>query len=256
MRPLYDSPRIRGRKRRGPRRQYVVAFLGGGGKGGERRSLGPGQTTADGRPLLAIQPVLAHNVMTPQEKTSWRSWSEIISEAAAAEEIQRITAELQDLTGRAGFPIEVLPPAKVTTIEQAAQVQQGISTWCCCTLPRTPSCFIPVAPPDRPATPSYSCATSRDLLTMATSVLASGFSNHPLPDVWRNNSAETHGPVTLDDVVVDDYDEVLWRLRPLYGLKNLVGQRVVALGSAREIRSHRSRRGSESLPAANRRRVV
>ena len=36
--------------------------------------------------------------------------------------------------------------------------------------------------------------------------------------------------MTLDDVVVDDYDEVLWRLRALYGLKNFVGQRIVALG--------------------------
>jgi L-fucose isomerase-like protein len=31
-------------------------------------------------------------------------------------------------------------------------------------------------------------------------------------------------------VVVDDYDDVLWRLRSLYGLHNFVGQRVVALG--------------------------
>ena len=54
----------------------------------------------------------------------------------------------------------------------------------------------------------------------------------PSPDVWEGNSAGNHGPVTLDDVVVDDYDEVLWRLRALYGLKNFVGQRVVALGGA------------------------
>ena len=46
----------------------------------------------------------------------------------------------------------------------------------------------------------------------------------------RQNSADNHGGVTLDDVVVDDYDEVLWRLRALYGLKNFVGQRIVALG--------------------------
>ena len=36
--------------------------------------------------------------------------------------------------------------------------------------------------------------------------------------------------MTLDDVVIDDYDEILWRLRALYGLNNFVGQRIVALG--------------------------
>ena len=52
----------------------------------------------------------------------------------------------------------------------------------------------------------------------------------PAPELWQKNSADDHGPVTLDDVVVDDYDDVLWRLRSLHGLKNFVGQRVLALG--------------------------
>ena len=54
----------------------------------------------------------------------------------------------------------------------------------------------------------------------------------PSPELWRRNSADNHGGTTLDDVVVDDYDEVLWRLRALYGLKNFVGQRMLALGGA------------------------
>ena len=38
-----------------------------------------------GRPLR-VQPLLAYQVMTPRPKTSWRSWSDIINEPAAAEE--------------------------------------------------------------------------------------------------------------------------------------------------------------------------
>jgi L-fucose isomerase-like protein len=34
------------------------------------------------------------------------------------------------------------------------------------------------------------------------------------------------------DIVVDDYGEVLWRLRALYGLKNAMGTRIVAIGDA------------------------
>jgi hypothetical protein len=47
-----------------------------------------------GRPLR-VQPILTHGVMAPREKTSWRSWSEIINEPAAAEELQRIAGELK-----------------------------------------------------------------------------------------------------------------------------------------------------------------
>ncbi len=54
----------------------------------------------------------------------------------------------------------------------------------------------------------------------------------PSPELWQQTSADNHGGVTLDDVVVDDYDEVLWRLRGLYGLKNFVGRRMLALGGA------------------------
>ena len=77
-----------------------------------------------GRPLR-VQPILAHAVMSPREKTSWRSWSEIINEPAAAEELQRIAGELQALPAKAGFPLEILPVAKVTTREQAANLQNG-----------------------------------------------------------------------------------------------------------------------------------
>jgi L-fucose isomerase-like protein len=36
--------------------------------------------------------------------------------------------------------------------------------------------------------------------------------------------------VDLDDIVVDKYDEVLWRLRALYGLKNAKGTKMLAIG--------------------------
>ena len=35
---------------------------------------------------------------------------------------------------------------------------------------------------------------------------------------------------TCDDVVVDDPQELLWRLRALFAVKNLRGTRIVALG--------------------------
>jgi hypothetical protein len=77
-----------------------------------------------GRPLR-VQPILAHAVQLPREKTSWRSWSEITNEPAAIEEIQRITGELKALSAKADFPLECLPPVRVTAPEQATNLQQG-----------------------------------------------------------------------------------------------------------------------------------
>ena len=182
-----------------------------------------------GRPLR-VQPILAHAVMSPRDKTSWRSWSEIVNEPAAAEELQRIAGELQTLPAKAGFPLEILPVAKVTTREQAAELQTGdfdavllyaasnagLFQPCCAADPRRDTVVF-VRHRSGPTYYGYECLGVRHFKV-------------PSPELWQQNSADSHGGVTLDDVVVDDYDEVLWRLRALYGLKNFVGQRVVALG--------------------------
>ncbi|MHB0957053.1 MAG: hypothetical protein ACYC0X_14030 [Pirellulaceae bacterium] len=179
---------------------------------------------------LRVQPILAHAVMAPREKTSWRSWSEIVNEPSADREVQRIACELKALSQRADFPLEILPLAKVTTPEQAANVQQGNFDVVLLYAASNAALFQPcsAADPGRdtivfvrhksgPTYYGYECLGVRHLQV-------------PSADWSRQNSADQHGGVTLDDVVVDDYEEVLWRLRALYGLNNFVGQRVVALG--------------------------
>jgi hypothetical protein len=182
-----------------------------------------------GRPLR-VQPILAHNVMQPREKTSWRSWSEIINEPAAAEEMQRIAAELKRLEARADFPLTILPTAKVTTVEQAAGLQRGdfdvvllyaasnakLFRPCCAADPRRDTVIF-VRHKSGPTYYGYECLGTR--FFPATS-----------PEWCARNTADNHGGTSLDDVVVDDYDDVLWRLRALYGLHNFLGQRIVALG--------------------------
>lgn len=182
-----------------------------------------------GRPLR-VQPILTHAVFEPREKTSWRSWSEIVNEPAAVQEVQRIDGELKALAKRADFPLDILPLAKVTTLEQAASVQQGqfdvvllyaasnagLFKPCSAADPRRDT-IIFVRHKSGPTYYGYECLGVRHLQV-------------PSAEWVRQNNADQHGGVTLDDVVVDDYDEVLWRLRGLYGLNNFLGQRVVALG--------------------------
>lgn len=184
-----------------------------------------------GRPLR-VQPILAHAVFEPREKTSWRSWSEIVNERAAGEEFARITHELNQLSARAEFPLDILPPVKVTTVDQAAHVHQIPYDVALLFAASNAQLFLPCcAPQPRRDTVVFVRHRSGPLY-YGYQCLGTRFFQIPTPELWKNNSADDHGPVTLDDVVVDDYDEVLWRLRALYGLKNFVGQRVLALGGA------------------------
>jgi hypothetical protein len=183
-----------------------------------------------GRPLR-VQPILAYQVLTPRPKTSWRSWSDIINEPAVAEEAQRIVTELKSLAAKADFPLQFGPLAKVATPEQAAQVHQGdfdaVLVYTASNYGLFPHCWAQ--------------DPRRDTLVFARHESGPTYFGYeylgvqaglkvPSPELWRACSAHDHGGVTLDDVVIDDYDEILWRLRALYGLKNFVGQRIVALG--------------------------
>ena len=202
---------------------------------------------------LRVQPVLAHGVMAPREKTSWRSWSDIINETSTAEEMQRIARELKDLKAKADFPLEILPLAKVTTAEQAGNLQKGdfdvvllyaasnagLFRPCCAAAPKRDT-IVFVRHKSGPVYYGYECLGTR-------------FFQVPSPELWQHNSADNHGPVTLDDMVVDDYGEVSWRLRGLYGLKNFIGERMLALGGALgKWDPSASRGGTHALQAGHR----
>ena len=148
--------------------------------------------------------------------------------------MQRIGGELKALSAKADFPLEILPTAKVTTTEQAANLQKGdfdavllyaasnasLFRPCCAADPKRDTVVF-VRHRSGPNYYGYECLGTRYYQT-------------PSPALWQRNSAENHGGTTLDDVVVNDYDDVLWRFRALYGLKNFVGSRMLALGGARE----------------------
>ncbi len=182
-----------------------------------------------GRPLR-VQPVLVHANQSPREKSSWRSWGEIVNEPAAAEEMQRIAGELRALSQRADFPLEILPPVKVTTTEQAEGLQQGDFDVVLLYAASNASLFHPCCAADRQRDTIVFVRHKSGPTYYGYECLGVRFFPVPNPELWQKNSADDHGPVTLDDVVVDDYDDVLWRMRALYGLKNFVGQRVLALG--------------------------
>ncbi|MCL5099365.1 MAG: twin-arginine translocation signal domain-containing protein [Candidatus Omnitrophica bacterium] len=173
---------------------------------------------------LRMQPVLLYQIFQHQKATSWRPWGGLHTEAQVTEEKSRIEDELKAMVQRADFPIEMLPLVAVKSRSEADQVAQG----------KHDGVII------------YAASGGGDLIeTLA------------VPDKWnlifvRHRSGpvylwyEIAHPIFLrkmldqfgrpgmdvQDVVVDNPDEVLWRLRALHGLKNTLGKRIVAIGGA------------------------
>jgi len=183
-----------------------------------------------GRPLK-VQPLLMYTTYQRREATSWRSWGSVNSKQAAAEEMERIGKELRTLAAGCGFPLQLLPLCSVTSAEEAKKVHENDYD-AVLVYPATGSgsllraCFAPGGPRDTlifarhlsgPTYYWYEALSTRYLKTGTEPELA-------------QNSAADHGPVTVHDVVIDDYQELRWRLRALYAIKNFIGQRIVALG--------------------------
>ena len=187
-------------------------------------------TFQPGKPLK-VQPVLMHTFYQRREAASWRSWGSINTAEAASEEFGRISKELASLPGQAEFPLEILPLVKVTSPEEAAKVHQadydavmvypatgsGGVLRACFPEKKEKDALVFVRHRSGPVYYWYEALSTRYLKTQTEEELG-------------ENSSRNHGGPTVHDVVVDDYQEVLWRLQALYGIKNFIGQRIVALG--------------------------
>jgi len=173
-----------------------------------------------GRPLR-LKPALSYHFWQKQEKTSWRSYGALQTQAELDQEATRIETELKKLADQADFPIQLLPLDRVANNDQAKQVLAA----------------------DCDAILLYAAGGSDAVYTIAAAKTPTlMFLRHKSGPhyLWyeiahwrllRNNDDTFAQPnMDADDIVVDDYAEILWRLRALYGLKNAKGTKMLAIG--------------------------
>ena len=186
-------------------------------------STAPGPDMARGARALCVLPVLTYELPEPRENTSWRGWGELHTEAAVAEEAGRIAAELAKLSDEAEFGLRVMPVATVRTAEEAQSLKD---------IDRADAVLL------------YPAGGGMDLFDIV------GGHGKPVLFFIRHKSgpyylwheimssryrrqhtdAQAHSRFDHTDVVVDDYEEALWRLRALYAIQNTVGRTIVAIG--------------------------
>ncbi len=178
-----------------------------------------------------MQPVLVYKILERRKATNWRTWSGLITEAHADEERARIRAELQAMATGADFPLEVLPLLSVRNREEAQQAAAGDHDG------------VILYHATDTGDPYGGISTLLDLLDPAR--LNVEFARHRSgpayrgyifthPQLLRLRTDEFHKPgnMNVKDVVVDDYHELLWRLRALHGVKGIRGKRIVCIGGA------------------------
>lgn len=185
----------------------------------------PEVATAPPRRPLAVKPVLVYSTPRRQPQTSWRSWGGIQTQQDAEAEVGRIKGELDQLKTKADFPVNFLPIAAVRGRHDLA----GISD-----LAAADAIII------------YAAGGSSDVFDelgkLGKDVLF--FCRHKSGPVYLwyeivspryirgHTDTAVRKDITDADVVIDNQDEILWRLRSLCGLRNTVGSRILAIGGA------------------------
>jgi L-fucose isomerase-like protein len=171
---------------------------------------------------LRVQPVLMYRVAQRREMASWKSWGGVQSEAAADEEAGRVTSELTELAALADFPMKVLPVLRVRSTDEAASAKAA----------------------DCDALVLYPATGSSDTLNACIPDKgAMIFVRHRSGPLYywyealstRHLSKSSEGEdskkrLSVNDVIVDDKQELQWRLRAWYASMNFLGARVVAIG--------------------------
>jgi hypothetical protein len=183
--------------------------------------------TVKGEPLpkgraLRVQPALMYNLEQRQEKTSWRSYGGLSTEADVTAEIGRITGELQRLAEKAEFPIQMLPLARIRDEGTARQIAGAEAD------------VIVLYAASGGTNVVNAVASSKTPMIMFIRHRSGPFYLWYEIAHWRflrqNGDTFAAGHTDLQDIVVDDYGEMLWRLRALYGLANAKGTKMLAIG--------------------------
>ena len=198
-----------------------LTVLAGAQARGAEPSPAPAEPLPPGKPLRVL-PVLTYALPRPQEKTSWRSYGGLATPEDVAAEAKRIEAELKKLAAGADFPIQPLP---VVLVDNQQKAEQAAKSDCDAILifaagGNGQAWFPPMA-------------AARPCVMFVRHKSGPHYLWYEIAH-WRflrrNGDAIVETRMDVDDVVVDDYGEVLWRLRALGGLNNAKGTKMLAIG--------------------------
>lgn len=180
--------------------------------------------------VLKVQPVLMYHLYERKEATTWREWGGLKTQSDVDAEVARIEKELRKLCSEADFAIEVLPLMQVNEAGKAAAARDSD---CDVVLIYAAGAGGKGIYKREWLETIADCQKYKLMFLRHKSgpVYLWYEIGHP---VFLRKATDEYKRTDMDvwDVVVDDYGEVLWRLRSLYGLKNTSRTKIVAIGGA------------------------
>jgi len=171
---------------------------------------------------LVVQPVLIYSLSKRREAWSWRPWGGLHTEADVTEEKERIGKELAAMARQADFPLELRPLAEVRNAEEAKKLTASSYDVTLMFAASGPLQALEALAGARPWNLMFVRHRSGPVYLWYEIA-------HPR---FLRKTVDEYGQpnMSVEDVVVDRFDELLWRLRALGGLKNALGKRIVAVG--------------------------
>lgn len=171
---------------------------------------------------LRVQPVLVYSLPQRQELTSWRSYGGLQKPADVDQEVARIDDELRRLTRQQAPALEFAPLLRISSdAELAAARARDTDAYLVYAASGAQSWLETLAASGRP---NVMFLRHRSGPLYLWYEIAHWRFLRKSEDVMREPNMD------VDDIVVDDYADVAWRLHALYGLKNTLGTKVLALG--------------------------
>lgn len=181
---------------------------------------------------LRVKPVLVYDVPARGDRTSWRSYGAIHTHQAAREEAARIGKDLDQLRQKAEFPLHVQPVELLDSQAKLGRLAVG----------DTDLCVL------------YAAGYVTDWPLPLPMVMFVRHRSGPFYlgfeiAHWRflrgNGDERVRRDCDVDDVVVDSDDELLWRLRSHYGLKNARGTKMLTIGGLEAYSAPAQERGPQ-----------
>ena len=172
---------------------------------------------------LKVKPILVYSTPERRHQRSWRSWGGIQTQRDADEEIVRIKGELKKIQNDADFPVEFLSIARARRAEDLAAVKDLASShvlliyaaggWL--------DVFRELDKADKDMI--IFCRHKSGPVYLWYEIVSPRYLRQ------HTDTLAVEG-VDEDDVVIDNPEEILWRLRSLCGLNNTLGTKILAVG--------------------------
>jgi hypothetical protein len=172
---------------------------------------------------LKVKPILVYSTPERRHQRSWRAWGAIQTQMDADEEVVRIKDELKKIQKEADFPVDFLPVARVRGTKDLAAVKDLASSHVI--LIYAAGGWMDVFHELEKAGKDmiFFCRHKSGPVYLWYEIISPRYLRQ------HTDTLAVEG-VDEDDVVIDSQEEILWRLRSLCGLNNMLGTKILAVG--------------------------